>query len=458
MEEKHNENKLGTMPCGKLLASMSIPMMISFFIQALYNIVDSMFVARLSENALTAVSLAFPIQQIANAIGVGIGVGISALIPRYLGQGKEEKASQVANSGIFMNGSMTLFFLLLGILMPAGFYRAQTHVEEIVRGGTVYLTIVLCLSVGVFFGQYFEKMLVASGYARQAMLCQAAGAVFNIVFDPLLIFGLGPFPQMGIAGAAVATVLGQILATVLAFWLNVKINRSIRFDIRRMRPTPECGEILKTGLPSMITIGLNSASTFAVNQILLAYSTTATAVYGIWIKLQNFCYMPVFGMNNGMIPILSYNLGKRSSERIHETTRLAFLWVLILTAAEGILLELVPGGILRLFSASDTMMSIGTAALRIACISLPLGAVCTIASASMQALRHPMDTLILNIFRQFVVIVASFALLSAIFQQLNAVWFAVPVTEVVSVILAMGLYRRTMNDLHRSIGNEVDKM
>lgn len=453
MGEPRNENKLGTMPCGRLLASMSIPMMISFFIQAMYNIIDSMFVAMLSENALTAVSLAFPVQQIINAIGVGIGVGISALIPRYLGQGNDRKASQVANSGIFMNGAVTLFFLILGIFMPGAFYRMQTNVPEIVQGGTVYLTIVMCLGTGVLFGQYFEKMLVASGYARHAMICQATGAVFNIVFDPLLIFGLGPFPEMGIAGAATATVLGQILATILAGWMNMKINRSIRFEIRRMRPTPECGEILKTGLPSMITIGLNSASTFAVNQILLAYSTTAAAVYGIWIKLQNFAYMPVFGMNNGMIPILSYNLGKKSSDRIHETTRLAFLWVLILTLAEAVILELIPGGVLRLFSASGEMMAMGTTAMRVMCISLPLGGACIISSASMQALRHPMDTLILNIFRQFVVIVSVFALLSGVFHRLGALWAAVPVTEVISVILAMFLYKRTMEDLNRELEN-----
>ena len=427
--------------------------MISFFIQAMYNIIDSMFVAMLSENALTAVSLAFPVQQIINAIGVGIGVGISALIPRYLGQGNDRKASQVANSGIFMNGAVTLFFLILGIFLPSAFYRMQTDVPEIVQGGTVYLTIVMCLGTGVLFGQYFEKMLVASGYARHAMICQATGAVFNIVFDPLLIFGLGPFPEMGIAGAATATVLGQILATIMAGWMNMKINRSIRFEIRRMRPTPECGEILKTGLPSMITIGLNSASTFAVNQILLAYSTTAAAVYGIWIKLQNFAYMPVFGMNNGMIPILSYNLGKKSSDRIHETTRLAFLWVLILTLAEAVILELIPGGVLRLFSASGEMMTMGTAALRVMCISLPLGGASIISSASMQALRHPMDTLILNIFRQFVVIVSVFALLSGLFHRLGALWAAVPVTEVISVILAMLLYKRTMEDLNRELEN-----
>lgn len=451
MGETHNENKLGTMPCGRLLASMSIPMMISFFIQAMYNIIDSMFVAMLSENALTAVSLAFPIQQIVNAIGVGIAAGITALVPRYLGQGDGRTANQIANSGIFLNGTATLIFLVLGIFLPSTFYRMQTDVTEIVQGGTVYLTIVMCLSAGVLFGQYFEKMLVASGYARHAMYCQGAGAVFNIVFDPLLIFGLGPFPRMGIAGAAVATVVGQLLATVLAAWLNRKINRSIHFDIRQMRPAPECKEILKTGLPSMITIGLHSATTFVINQILLVYSTTATAVYGIWIRLQNFAYMPVFGMNNGMIPILSYNLGNKRPDRIHETTRLAFLWVLIFTVTEMILLELLPGGVLHLFSASETMLAIGIPAIRIVCISLPLGALSIIASASMQALRHPMDTLLLNVFRQFVVIVASFALLSAVFHRLNVLWAAVPITEVISVIIAWFLYRRTMQDVERSI-------
>ena len=232
MGEPRHENKLGTMPCGRLLASMSIPMMISFFIQAMYNIIDSMFVAMLSENALTAVSLAFPVQQIINAVGVGIAAGITALVPRYLGSGDERTANQVANSGIFLNGTAALIFLIFGIFLPSAFYRMQTDVPEIVQGGTVYLTIVMCLGTGVLFGQYFEKMLVASGYARHAMICQATGAVFNIVFDPLLIFGLGPFPEMGIAGAATATVLGQILATIMAGWMNMKINRRHRNAVR----------------------------------------------------------------------------------------------------------------------------------------------------------------------------------------------------------------------------------
>lgn len=451
MPLENNENKLGTVPCGKLLASMSIPMMISFFIQAMYNIIDSVFVAMLSENALTAVSLAFPMQQIANAIGVGIAAGMNALVPRYMGQGNQKKVQRVSNAGIFMNISVYLVFLLLGIVIPAVFYRVQTDVPEIIEGGTVYLTIVLCLSVGLFLGQYFEKMLVASGYSRQAMLCQAAGAVFNIVFDPLLIFGWGPFPKLGIAGAAIATVSGQILATVLAIGVNKRVNRSVRFSIKMMRPSRECGEILKTGLPSMITIGLNSASTFFVNQILLGYSTTATAVYGIWIKLQNFCYMPVFGMNNGMIPILAYNHGQNKLGRVKETARLAYLWVLILTAAEAAVLELIPGGVLRLFSASDFMMKMGIPAIRIVCLSLPLGAASTIASAAMQALRHPMDTLLLNVFRQFIVIVASFALLSVMFDSIFILWSAVPVTEVISILMAMILYRKTMSDLEKNV-------
>ena len=447
MPDQIADNKLGTMPCGKLLASMSVPMMISFFIQAMYNIIDSMFVAMISENALTAVSLAFPMQQIVNAVGVGVGTGINALIPRYTGQGNREKASRVANSGIFLNAVFFLFFLILGIVFPGSFYRTQTDVPEIVQGGTTYLTIVLCLSAGMLYGQYFEKMLVASGYARQAMLCQAAGAIFNIVFDPLLIFGLGPFPKMGIAGAAVATVAGQILASVLAMTINLKVNRTVDFSVSKMRPSPECGEILKTGLPSMITIGLNSASTFFVNQILLVYSTTATALYGIWAKLQNFCYMPVFGMNNGMIPILSFNHGQNKLDRVKETTQLAFRWVLIFTLIEMVVLECLPGSVLRLFSASETMLGMGVPAMRIICISLPLGALSIIASASMQALRHPNYTLILNILRQFVVIVGCFALLNLAFHRLTIVWFAVPVTEAICIIIALFLYRRTMANL-----------
>ena len=442
------KNKLAAMPIPQLLVDMSLPMMISFFIQALYNIVDSMFVARISENALTAVSLAFPMQQIANAIAVGIGVGINALIPRYAAKQDLKGANDTAHTGIFLNLMFYLLFLVLGCTVPHAFYAAQTNISEIVEYGTMYLRIAWCVSLGVFSGQYFEKMLVCSGHSVSAMTAQAAGAIFNIVFDPLLIFGIGPFPALGIAGAAWATVLGQILAAVVAFILNLHKNQWIQFHIKEIKYRSKITrEIFEIGIPSMITIGLNSLTALCVNVILLGYSTTATAVYGIWLKLQNFCYMPIFGLNNGMIPILSYNYAKRLDERVKQTMSLAFRFAVIYMGGAMVVLELFPSVFLTLFDASDTMMRIGTVALRLCCLSLPFGGACLIRSTFMQALNHANYTLILNICRQFVVIVGSFYILSVCFGNLDILWLAVLITEASCHILSVVLQRRMNQDL-----------
>lgn len=441
-------NTLGVRPIPRLLVSMSLPMMISFFIQALYNIVDSMFVARISEHALTAVSLAFPMQQIANAIAVGIGVGMSALVPRYAGQGDMEKANQTAHTGIFLNICFCVLFLVMGLFLVHPFYEMQTHVKEIIAGGTTYLTIVWCVSLGVFSGQYFEKMLVASGNSLYAMLAQAIGAVFNIVFDPLLIFGVGPFPQMGIAGAAWATVLGQILGAGVALILNIYKNHWIQFHVKEIRFRSDIAKsIFEVGVPSMITIGLHSMTSLCVNMIIMGYSTTATAVYGIWLKLQNFCFMPLFGLNNGMVPILSYNYARKYMDRVEHTSKLAFQFAIVWMFGAAVVLELGPGIILHLFNAGDQMMEIGQTALRICVASLPFGGASLVRSTSMQALDHAQFTLIINILRQFVVIVGSFLLLSILFHQLVLIWFAVPMTECICFGVATFLYQKMKTDL-----------
>jgi putative MATE family efflux protein len=444
------ESKLGVMPIPKLLASMSFPMMISFFIQALYNIVDSMFVAQISEQALTAVSLAYPMQQVANAIAVGLGVGMSALMPRFAGTGNMDKANRTAHVGIFLNMIFYLIFLILGLTAVHAIYAFQTDVEEIVNLGTIYLTICWCVSIGVFSGQYFEKMLVANGNAMYAMIAQASGAVFNIVFDPLLIFGIGPFPQLGIAGAAWATVMGQIVGALVGITMNMRKNTWVHFRLKDIHYDHEiAGQIFQIGLPSMITIGLNSLTSFFVNIILLGYSTTAAAVYGIWIKLQNFCFMPLFGLNNGMIPILSYNQAQNKIDRVRTTNRLAtvfaLIWMIILT----VVLELYPGSVLHLFNASDHMMAIGLPAMRCCVASLIFGGICIVRSTMMQALDHAQYTLILNILRQFVIIVSAFYILSKMTDQLALVWLAVPITEMICFVIAAIFYRRMVNDLER---------
>ncbi|HAE16420.1 MAG TPA: MATE family efflux transporter [Erysipelotrichaceae bacterium] len=448
-ENRNTENKMGTMPIFQLLMSMAIPMMLSFFIQAMYNIVDSMFVARISENALTAVSLAFPMQQIMNAISIGTGVGISASIPRALARKQNKQADSLANTGIFLCLCYVIVFIILGLTFTRKFYSMQTGVPEIVEGGTAYLTIIWTMCFGMFYGVLFEKMLTSSGSASLAMIAQTCGAVFNIIFDPLLIFGIGPFPEMGISGAALATVMGQIFAAVIAFWFNVKKNQWISFSLEGiLHPSIRAAkEIYAIGFPSMITMGLASMSSFFINQVLLSYSTTATAVYGIWLKLQNFCYMPAFGMNNGMVPILSYNNGTRRYDRVWGTIRYALTIILSLMIVLTIVFEFIPQTLLDLFSASDALRQIGVTAIRTCVISLTMGGVCVILGSAMQALQHARYALVVNVLRGFLMPVASFYLLSVIFRDILKLWIAVPLADGIACAAAILLYRRMKHDL-----------
>lgn len=443
------QNKLGTWPMGKLLLTMAVPMMLSFFIQALYNFVDSMFVARLSENALTAVSLAFPVQSVMSAIGVGTGVGLSASVPRAIGQGDHKRADRITNSAVFVMICWSVLFLILGLTVSRGFYRLQTDVPEIVEAGTTYLRIVWGACFGLFFGMLFEKLLVSTGYATLAMIAQSTGAVFNIIFDPLLIFGLGPFPRMGIAGAATATVLGQILGAAVALFLNLKKNSDVHFSLQEtLHPDPGCiRQIYSIGFPSMVTIGLSSLTGFCINIVLLTYTTTAAAVYGIWLKLLNFCFMPAFGMNNAMVPILSFNYGKGDRQRVKTAIRLAVTVILAFMLILTVILELVPTGLLRMFSASDNMMSIGVNALRICCISLVFGAMNVILTSTMQAMDHSRYTLIINVLRQFGILVPAFYILSFLTHNLDLVWFAVPLSEIISAVLTLIFYRKMDRDI-----------
>ena len=442
------ENKMGTMPIGRLLISMSLPMMISMFIQAFYNVVDSMFVAMISEDALTAVSLSFPLQNVIIAIAVGTGVGINALIPRHLGSGNPERAERAANVGIFLNACYCVIFIIFGLTMSRAFFQMQTNETDIINYGTTYFSIVCIFSFGAFFGQYFEKLLVASGYSTLSMISQATGAIINIIFDPLLIFGIGPFPEMGVAGAAIATVFGQTVAAFVAFWFNLRKNRSVKFHFRQMSPNSRViKDIYAVGIPSMITIGLGSAMTFLMNQILLAYSTTATAIFGIWIKLQSFGYMALYGMNNGTIPILSYNRSAGKPERVRKIIRLAFGTSIVISLAVMTVAEIIPEQLLTLFSASDNMMSIGITALRIFSISFPFGGCCIILSSSFQALGRARYTLAVNLCRQILFIVPIAGLLSVIIGDLTAIWFAVPATECLSLILASLFFRRISKEL-----------
>lgn len=444
---KQSQDKLGTMPIGRLLLTMSVPMMISMFVQALYNMVDSMFVAKLSEDALTAVSLAFPVQNIMNAIAVGTGVGVNALVSRSLGQGNRERAEKAANVQMFLSACYTVASAAVGLFLVRSFYTGQTDVESIVEYGCDYLSIVCVVSIGAFYGQNLEKLLTATGNSGLSMVSQAAGAVINIILDPLLIFGPGPFPALGVKGAAIATVIGQIAAALLALFFNIRKNQATRFRFSKM--LPESGiiaDIFAVGFPSMITIGLGSAMNYCVNRILLGFSTTATAVFGIWQKMQSFGFMPVFGLNNGTVAIYSYNHGAKKYDRVKQTFALALKVGIGVTAAVTVLYELIPAKMLELFSASDYMMSIGVKALRICALSLPFGACSIVLSSSFQSLRRSRYTLIINILRQFAIQVAAMWLLS-LSGVLDAVWFAPLIAEAASALVAIFLARKVMAGL-----------
>lgn len=436
------ENPLGTMPIVPLLIKMSVPMMISMFVQALYNIVDSMFVARISENALTAVSLAFPIQMAMSAIAVGTGIGTNASISRLLGQRNHADAQRTANNQVFLTVVYIVLFFLVGLFMARPFFNAQTNIPDIVEGGVIYLRIICYCSLGSFFAQNFEKLLIALGKSTQSMIAQIAGAVFNIVFDWFLIFGIGPFPEMGIAGAAVATVLGQLLSAILAFIFCLRAKSGIHFRFREMLPRWDIiRRIYAVGIPSMVIMSLNSVMIFFMNLILLGFSTTAAALFGIWMKLHSFGFMPVFGMNNGTISIFSYNYGAGKIDRVRNTLKLSLIVGFIVSAAVMVLYQCIPATLLRFFDASPHMIEIGIPAVRICCITIPIGALSVIISTSFQSLGRPHYSLFINLCR-LVIFMLPFAWLLSLTGVLSNVWFATIIGELIALVFAVLLYKK----------------
>lgn len=429
-----SQNKLGEMPIGKLLVSMSVPMMISMLIQSLYNIVDGIFVAKLTEDALTAVSLAFPLQGVMTAVAVGTGIGVNALVSRSLGEGNPRRAEKAANVQVFLGVVYAAVTAVIGIFFSRSFFSFQTDVEPIIEYGQQYLFIVCVFSLGLYFSQGFEKLLVGTGNSTPSMLSQAAGAVINIVLDPVLIFGLGPVPALGVRGAAIATVIGQFAAAIIAYAFNLKCNQATRFHITQMLPDMKILKfIFSVGFPSMVTIGLNSLMGYGMNAVFLRFSTTAAAVYGIWVKLQSFGFMPVFGMNNGTIAIFSFNYGAKKHDRVIGTFRLSLTVGVIVTALVAAFYIIAPVPLLEMFSASPYMTEIGVPALRITAISMAFGAANVIVSSFCQALGHAKFTLFFNLLRQCILqLPIAFAL--SLFGRLNIVWFAPLIAE----LLAMG--------------------
>ena len=436
-EETLRENKMGTMPENKLLLSMAVPMMISMLVQALYNIVDSIFVSRICEDALTAVSMAFPLQNIIISIAVGFGVGINALLSRALGQKNAERVNQVAVNGLLLALLSYLLVLVGGLIGIRAYMRAQTDIESIVEYGITYLNICVLCSLGVFCEITFERFLQATGRTIYSMVTQLAGAITNIILDPILIFGLLGFPKMGIAGAAWATVIGQCLGAVVAVILNHTKNPEIHLRLRHIRPSGKLmGEITAISIPSIIMSCISSLTCFIMNLILITFSSTAVAVFGVYFKLQSFVFMPVFGLNNGMVPIIAYNYGAQKPERIHKTIRLGMLYAVMIMALGFLVFQLIPKELLSMFDASDAMLEIGAPALRIMSLAFIFAGISIVAGSSCQAFGYSVYSMFISIARQIVVLIPAAYLLS-LAGVLRGVWFAFPIAEIASLTLSL---------------------
>ncbi len=438
---ERQENKMGVMPVNRLLLSVSVPMMISMLVQALYNVVDSMFVAQLNENALTAVSLAFPAQNLMIAVATGTGVGINALLSRSLGEKNFQKADKTANNAVFLSLCSYLVFAAAGILFSRTFFLAQTNVQEIVDYGTEYLIICTVFSFGLFGQITFERLLQSTGKTLYTMFTQGLGAILNIIFDPILIFGLFGFPKMGVAGAAAATVFGQIVAFFLAVFLNVRKNKEIRLHITQMKPDARIiKNIYAVGVPSIIMTAISSVMTFGMNKILITFTTTATAVFGVYFKLQSFVFMPVFGLNNGLVPIVAYNYGARKASRLTKAVKLSICYAVgIMFIGFGVIQFFAPN-LLGIFNASEHMLGIGVPALKIISLSFILAGFNIVSSSLFQALAHGFLSLWVSLVRQLVVLLPA-AYIFSLSGNLENVWWSFPLAELFSTAMCATFLR-----------------
>ena len=431
------ENKMGVMPVKKLLINMSLPIMISMLVQALYNVVDSIFVAQISENALTAVSLAFPIQNLMIAIAVGTGVGINALLSRSLGEKNFSKVNDAASNAVLLGLFSYVVFLIFGLIFSKAYFTSQTNDAEIVEYGVTYLSIICIGSIGMFLQVIFERLLQSTGKTFHTMITQGTGAIINIILDPILIFGYFGAPKMGMAGAAVATIIGQIVAAILAIVFNAKVNKEVSIKMKGFKPNFKViKEIYAVAIPSIMMMAITSITTYGINNILIKFSSTATAVFGVYFKLQSFVFMPVFGLNNGMVPIIAYNYGARKKERITETIRLSIIYALFIMTVGLILIQVFPEKMLGLFNASENMLTIGVPALRIIGLSYIFAGVSIVSSSVYQAFGNGLLSLITAASRQLIVLLPSAYVLS-LFGDVNLIWWSYPIAEVISLILSI---------------------
>ena len=445
------ENKMGIMPVGKLLTNMALPMIISMLVQALYNVVDSIYVSQISESAVTALSLAFPVQNMQIGFAVGIGVGINSLLSKSLGEGNREAANRTAGNGMLLMFIVTVAFMLFGLFGARPYFEIQSTVRETVEGGIAYTRICCLLVMGSFLQIYSERLLQATGRTVLTMVTQAVGAIINIILDPVFIFGWFGLPAMGLAGAAIATVIGQWAGALLGLYFNEKHNPDVQFGWRYAKLDGKIIKgILTVGIPSIVMNGVGSVMNFGMNQILQGFTETATSVFGIYFKLQSFFFMPLFGINGATISIVAFNYGARKPERIVKTLKLACTAALVLMATGLLAFQLVPDLLLGMFNPSDTFLEIGRAALRTISWSFPVAAVCICLGASFQAMGNGIYATITSLARQMLVLLPVASLMS-LTGNVNNIWWAYPIAEIVSgsltVFFFLRIYRQKIKPL-----------
>ena len=438
------ENKMGVLPVGRLLFTMAVPMMVSMLFQALYNVVDSVFVARLGQDALNAVSLAFPLQNLMIGVGSGTALGMNALLSRSLGEKKQDVVDRSANTGIFLSLCSAIVFAIVGLGFSRVFFHTLTDNPNIISYGAAYTGICLGLSVGVFCQFCFERMLQATGRTALSMVTQLTGAIINIILDPIMIFGLFGMPRMEVAGAAAATVIGQIVAASLALLFNRFFNPDVHLHIHQIRwHTQTAREIYRIGVPSILMMSVGSVMNFFLNRILISFTEAATAVFGAYFKLQSFIFMPVFGLNNGMVPIVAYNYGAAKPERMKETIRLAVKSAICIMSVGFLIFQLFPGVLLGFFDPSPEMREIGNVTLRLISLCFPIAGFCVVAGSVCQAIGNPFYTLVIAVCRQLVVLLPTAWLLS-LTGRLSLVWLSFVIAEGASMALSFVFLRRTL--------------
>ena len=441
-------NKMGTWPIGKLLVNMALPLVISMLVQALYNVVDSIYVSRISESAVTALSLAFPIQNLLIGCATGVGVGVNSLLSKSLGEQNYERANRTAGNGFLLSCLFSIGFVIFGLFFARPFFATQTSVAETLDGGSMYLAIVTVGSIGIFIEILFERFLQASGNAFQSMITQATGAIINIVLDPILIFGWFGLPAMGLAGAALATVIGQWIAACLAMGLNLKHNKELK-DLKRHHAKPDSQvirSILSIGVPSIIMVGIGSVMNFGINQILQGFSETATGVFGIYFKLQSFFFMPLFGINNAVISIVAFNYGARNPDRMVKTVKTAAIAGLAIMLTGLAAFQLIPEVLLSLFDPSAEFMAMAVRALRTISWCFPVAAVCIILGSTFQALGTGIYSTIISLCRQLVMLLPAAYLLS-LSGEVTHVWWAWPIAESAGLTLTVFFFLRNYKRL-----------